>query len=161
MKSIIIYYSFTGNTKKAALILSDVLSKQGTVDIFGIKAPRQSTNFFEQGRSAFMRQRTEIEGVPFDLSGYDLIAIGTPVWGFSPAPAVNTYLDKCIGLEDKKIVLFCTVGGIGQGKCLKNMQALLSPKSGNAEIKVFYLRKDEIKEENKAQIFGKIQSALD
>ncbi len=42
---------------------------------------------------------------------------------------MNTYLDRCSGIEGKEIILFATCGsGAGKERCLDYMQGLLAQK---------------------------------
>lgn len=123
MKSAIIYYSYSGNTRKVAEILAESLSKSGQVQQIELLAPGESTSFLTQCRRAFYHLKAKINPVEIDLSGYDLVCLGSPVWAFAPAPAMNTYLDLCTGLEGKKVILFTTYGsGIGNQRCLRYIQ---------------------------------------
>jgi len=132
MKSAVIYYSYSGNTKQVARVLSEFLAAKGEVVQIELIAPDESKSFLVQCRRAFSHARAKITPVNFDLSGFDLICFGTPVWAFGPAPAVNTYLDNCRGLEGKEIILFTTYGsGTGNKRCLKFMQDALGKKGAN------------------------------
>ena len=129
MKSIIVYYSYSGNTKKVTQILSEFLQQKGQVDILELKAQDESDKFFGQAFRAFRHKKAVIQSLNFDLSTYDFICFGSPVWAFGPAPAINTYLDQCFGLENKEVILFTTYGsGTGNQRCLNYMQDLLARK---------------------------------
>jgi flavodoxin len=129
MKSVIIYYSFSGNTKKVVGILAEYLGSLGEVRTIELKARDESGNFFNQCLRAFRHRQAKIEPVPFDPGSFDLLCLGSPVWAFGPAPAINAYLEQCVGVKDKRVVLFTTFGsGTGNGRCLNYMQASLSQK---------------------------------
>lgn len=129
MKSVVIYYSYSGNTKKIANILTESLSKTSQVEEIELIALDESRAFLKQCHRAFSKTRAKINPVKFDLSDYETICLGSPVWAFGPAPAMNAYLDLCIGLEGKQIILFTTYGsGTGNQRCLDYMQDLLSKK---------------------------------
>jgi len=128
MKSFIVYYSYTGNTQKVAQVLAEVLKEKSEVEILRLEV-KESKHFFIQAVRAFTHKKAKINPVNFDLKDYDLVCFGTPVWAFAPAPAMNTYLEKCYGLSQKKAVLFCTYGsGVGKDKCLDYMQDILTKK---------------------------------
>ena len=129
MKSIIVFYSYSGNTKKVAEILAGALAERGEVGQIELACFDESKTFLGQCHRAFFHIRGQIQPVKFDLSDYDLICFGTPVWAFAPAPAMNTYLDNCVGLEGKEIILFTTYGsGTGNERCLDYMRKILSQK---------------------------------
>jgi hypothetical protein len=56
---------------------------------------------------------------------------------------MNTCLDKCSGLEGKEVVLFCTVGGTGDDRCLNYMQKTLATK-GVKNFKRFAIKQAKI-----------------
>jgi NAD(P)H-dependent FMN reductase len=96
--------------------------------------------------------------VNFDLSGYDLICFGTPVWAFGPTPAMNTYLADCSGLEGKEIILFATYGsGAGKERCLNYMQNILAQK-GAKGFKRFSIQ--QFKVNDKEFVLEKIKEII-
>ena len=146
MKSAIIYYSYTGNTRKIALDLRNYLTKQGSVELMELKALDESRSFFGQVRRALFRKEAEIEDTEFDLSRFDLICLGTPVWAFGPAPAMNTFLKKCFGPENKTVVIFTTYGsGTGNGRCIQIIQNLLKQK-GVRDFHSFSIQQFKVKD---------------
>lgn len=146
MKSAVIYYSYSGNTKKVVGVLTEFLSQKGKVESIELKALDESNNFFKQCQRAFKRKKAKIQEVNLNLSNYDLICFGTPVWAFGPAPAMNTYLDKCFGVEGKEAVLFTTYGsGTGNERCLNYMQNILSQK-GVKSFRRFSLQQARVRD---------------
>ena len=106
MKSAIIYYSYSGNTRKIAEVLAEYLKQKSEVEIIELKALDESDKFLGQAVRAFKHTRANIVPANFDLGQYNLVCFGTPVWAFAPTPAMNTYLDKCLGIEGKDVILF-------------------------------------------------------
>jgi flavodoxin len=158
MKSIVVYFSYSGNTRKVADILGEYLKAKGEVVVKEIKALDESANFFMQCARAFKKINAQIEPMNLELSGYDLICLGTPVWAFAPAPAMNTCLDKCFGLAGKQITLFTTYGsGTGNERCLKAMQDALI-KKGAGKIKKFSIQQSKVND--KEFVIFKIKETL-
>jgi flavodoxin len=158
MKSVIIYYSYSGNTKKVAVSLLEHLQQKGEVEAIELRPKDESDKFFGQAARAFRRKRADIEPVKTDLRDYDLICLGTPVWAFGPAPAMNTFLDKCLGLEGKEAVLFTTYGsGVGKERCLDYMEDILS-KKGARQFRRFSIQ--EFKAKDKEFVLSRIVETL-
>jgi flavodoxin len=146
MKNAIIYYSYSGNTKLVAEALSLALSKKGGVQMIDLQARDESHTFFGQCKRAFWHKRAKLKPAKFDLSGYETICFGTPVWAFGPAPAMNAYLDQCSGVAGKKVILFTTYGsGVGNQRCLNFMQALLA-KKGVKDFSRFTIQQFKVKD---------------
>ena len=127
MKTLVTYYSFSGNTDKVVNIFADVLRKRGEVVLQRLKPVDEIQKFALQCKAAFMGKRAVLGGdLQFDLGQYDLLLIGSPVWAFAPTPPINTYLDKLSGLNGKRVIIFLTSGsGTGVNRCFKNIRKVL------------------------------------
>lgn len=146
MKSIVIYYSFSGNTKKVAAILAGCLADRGEVKTIELMAQDEPGSFLRQCSRAFRHKEAKIEPVNFELSQFNLICLGTPVWAFGPAPAMNTCLAQCRGLENKEVILFTTYGsGAGNKRCLNYMQSILNSK-GAGNFRRFSIQQFKVNE---------------
>ena len=126
MKSLIVYYSRTGTTKKVADKLADKL-KADKEEIIDFKNRKGAVGYIIGGKDAMTKKLTKINELKKNPENYDLLIIGTPVWAFTMAPAIRTFLIK-IKDYNKKIALFFTAGSSGMKKTLTQMKELL-PKS--------------------------------
>ena len=73
--------------------------------------------------------RPEIKDNDIDMSQYDEIILGFPIWWYVAPTIVNTFLEK-YDFSGKKIILFATSGGSGFGNTVKELQ----PSAPNSEI---------------------------
>lgn len=130
MKTLITYYSYSGNTDRVVKIFADVLRKQGEVDIQRLRPKYEITTFIGQCAAARSHKKAALgEGIKFDVGAYDLILLGCPVWAFAPVPAMNTFLDNLSGASGKRAIVLLTSGsGLGVGLCFKNMRRALEAK---------------------------------
>ena len=130
MKTLIVYYSYSGITEKVVNIYAGQLGKSGQVTVERLKPKEEITTFLGQCKAAFSRKRAELTGnVTTDVKMYDTVIIASPVWAFAPVPAVNTYLDKLTGLEGKRAVILLTSGsGAGVGNCFNTIRKVLEEK---------------------------------
>ena len=109
MKTGIIYYSRTGNTKQAAETIEKKLkNKKIDVKLFEIKHVKKP-GFFKAGYAAMRQKELPIIDVDFDLKKYDLLLFGSPIWAGKPAPFIKTFINK-IGktIRGKKTMVFLT-----------------------------------------------------
>ena len=144
MRAVVVYYSYSGNTKKVANFLADFLKLKSKVNTIQLQPEDESNSFFMQASRAFFHKRAKIASTEFNLCAYDLICFGTPVWAFGPVPAMNTYLDKCVGIESKRILLFTTFGsGVGAGRCFKYMRQVLA-KKGATHFQQFSIQQEQV-----------------
>ncbi len=109
MNRIILYYSEGGTTQQVA----ETLAINLRCDICRIRDLKKREGFKNRLSStfdAFRENKTEIYPPTLDLSEYDTIYIGTPIWANNPTPAIITLIDNC-DLFGKDIVLFTTSTG--------------------------------------------------
>lgn len=95
MKSIIIYYSYGGNTKRIANLIHD---KKG-YDMVEIKPVVPYTNDYqklvdEEENKMHQEEVVEIEPIHVDLNSYDRVILGTPVWWYTMTPPIRAFLKK-------------------------------------------------------------------
>lgn len=130
MKTAVIYYSYLGNTHRVAQWIIGFLKGKGEEAIpVRIRPLKEETNFFRQCTDAFFRKKPELYRTLLNLSGYDRIILGSPVWAFKPAPAINTYLSTCSSLDGKEAVYFVTYSTkIGKEGALECMEKELEEK---------------------------------
>ena len=135
MKSLLAYYSFSGNTDHVAKLFAGELRKKGEVILQRLSPKDDIKDFFGQCRAARAGKRADLgEKVDYDASSYDLVVLGSPVWAFAPAPAMNTFLDNISGLKGKRVIVLLTSGsGLGVKHCFKNISRILE-KKGAATI---------------------------
>lgn len=145
MKTLITYYSYSGNTNKMVGIFAGILRQKGEVDMQRLRPKDEITSFLGQCMAARAGKETDLQdGVIFDASPYDLILLGCPVWALAPTPAMNTYLDKISGLGGKKVIVLLTSGsGLGVKRCFQNIRKILEEKGAS--------RIDEINIPNRKQ----------
>lgn len=121
MKTLILYYSYGGNTRRIA----ELIQKSIGGDLAEIRTVKPYSGSYmevvDQGQdevnSGFM---PEIEPLAVDLAEYDRIILGSPVWWYTFAPAVKTFLHQ-YDLSGKVIWPFSTNGG-WPGHLLKDVE---------------------------------------
>lgn len=121
-KTLIAYFSYSGNTRHLAELIRD----QTNGDLFQIKERvAYSTDF--QSRETRAKQEAEQASTPEllvdleSIENYDRIFIGTPNWFNTMAPPVRTFLTNK-NWQDKELILFNTNGGGGLGRILADVQ---------------------------------------
>ncbi|MCL2115252.1 MAG: flavodoxin domain-containing protein [Methanobrevibacter sp.] len=120
MKTIIIYFSESGNTKQVAKTLSSLLS----ADLAEIKDIKSRIGFPERIFSAidaFRENKTETIPEKVELKDYGVVYFGTPTWASNATPAIITIIDKC-DLQGKDVVLFATMSGSGGESAINRMK---------------------------------------
>lgn len=134
MKSLIIYYSRTGNTARIAHRLFEALGEKGKAEIFQLQYSGREKSLMSKLLSWVIPARLELGDVPFDIKDYDTLCIGIPVWGGHPAPPVSAYIKECKNTDGKKIVCLLIYGVESSAeRCLNYIKEILD-KKGRSEI---------------------------
>ena len=108
MKIGIVYYSRTGNTRKAAQILEEKFKEEkAEVDLIEIEHLKRP-GFLKAGKSAMKQLELPIKNTDFDMKKYDVIIAGSPTWGGSPSPFVKSFMNKAENIKGKKVAVFGT-----------------------------------------------------
>ncbi len=133
-KKLVAFFSASGTTKKVAQMIADA----GNYDLYEItpkeaytKADlnwmdKKSRSSVEMNDKSF---RPEIINTDIDMSIYDEIIVGFPIWWYVAPTIINTFLET-FDFSGKKIVLFATSGGSGFGNTVKELQ----PSAKDADI---------------------------
>lgn len=109
MKSIVIYFSTSGNTKKAA----ESIAKKTGSDVEELKSTQSWPTNFDDLAALAQKQRDdnvhpEIAS-QINLDNYDKIYLGYPTWYEQPPMIINSFFDK-FDLNNKTVVPFSTSG---------------------------------------------------
>ncbi len=129
-KALIVYFSATGNTRRAAEPLADLTG----ADIFEIvpQEPYTSADLDYGDRSSRSSvemndasSRPAIANSLTNLSEYDTIYIGYPIWWSDMPRILYTFFDT-YDLSGKTIAPFCTSGGSGISNTVNTIRRLES-----------------------------------
>lgn len=149
MNILVTYFSASGVTKEVATKLAKFLN----ASLQEIEPRQRYTNDDLNWMNNKSRSSLEMKDKSsrpefidnFDLSNYDVIFVGFPVWWYREPSIIDTFLEA-YDFSDKKIVLFATSGSSGIDGAIKNVKSLkgnlnvidgkrLSSNPGEEEIK--------------------------
>jgi len=123
-KSLVVYYSQTGSTKKVA----ETIQKEKNADIFEIELVKPYPSTYDS-TVATVREEREAKQWPLllkpkaDLAKYDTVYLGYPIMFGSFAPPVHSFLDSN-DLSGKVVVPFCTYGSGGRKASAEELRTL-------------------------------------
>jgi len=109
LKSLVVYYTRTGNAR----FVAETIAAEVGADIeeaVDLKKRSGILGYLSGGRDARQGKETEIAPTKKSPADYDLIIVGTPIWAGKPTPAITTYLKKN-DLSGKKVAVFFAQGG--------------------------------------------------
>ena len=142
MKALVIYYSLSGNTRKVATAISNGLK----CELEEIKDTKKRTGllgWLMTGRDGAKELLTKIKDVEKDLSSYDIVMIGGPIWSWNLNSPVRTFLSQYAD-QIKAAAFFCTEGGSGDKRAFKSMEELL----GKPPIATLVVKESEVKRDS-------------
>ncbi len=123
MRDLIVYYSLEGNTE---YVVNRIKEKTGadTLKLVPKKAyvDKGFAKFVWGGKSAVMGEKPELNDYEADLTSYDRIIFGFPVWASTFAPPIRTFVsDNMDVLKGKKFAAFACQSGNGAEKAFERL----------------------------------------
>jgi flavodoxin len=107
MKTLIVYYSRDGTTRRIA----EELKAQLGADIEEITEPKGRggpLGWMRSGQEASKDSIVPINPSAADPSTYDLVVVGTPIWAWKVSSPVRSYLTKMSG-SFQSVAFFCSM----------------------------------------------------
>jgi flavodoxin len=125
MKTLVVYYSLEGN---AAYVADKITAATGADQLRLVPKKAYSdkglAKFFWGGKSAVMGERPALEPYDVDLSSYDRIVLGFPVWAGTFTPPLRTFVaDHKRELAGKHVSAYACQSGSGGEKALAKLRA--------------------------------------
>lgn len=120
MKTLVAYFSASGQTARLAKTIAGVTGG----DLFEIEPAEKYTSAdlnWNDSQSRSSREmndassRPAISGKVADMSKYDTVFIGFPIWWYVAPRIIQTFLES-YDFSGKTIIPFATSGGSGMGK---------------------------------------------
>lgn len=129
MDIIVIYFSLTGNTKKLAVRIYEVLKVKGhNVALFEVQNFKKKS-FLAYCFDTIFEKEPQIEKIP-SISKVDIVFIGSPVWVGKITPYIRKLI-KELDLLGKKTFLFITYGtGLFKNRAMLEFEKLVKEKGG-------------------------------
>jgi DNA-binding transcriptional ArsR family regulator len=107
IRACVIYYSYSGITRAIA----EGIRNASGCDLFEVRTLQPYTAFTAYTTGVLRSRKMAsdpIEPAEIDVADYDFLIIGTPVWAWKPAPAMNAAVQALRGCEGKMAVVFST-----------------------------------------------------
>ncbi|MCD7770873.1 MAG: aldo/keto reductase [Oscillospiraceae bacterium] len=128
-KILVAYFSCTGTTEQIA----EWIASETGADVYEIVAAdpytEEDLQYYTGGRADQEQSddsaRPEIDGAVEDISQYDVIFLGYPIWHGQAPKIIYTFLES-YDLEDVTIIPFCTSHSSGIGSSAENLHSLVS-----------------------------------
>jgi flavodoxin len=153
-KTLILYYSLTGNTKAGC----EALQRELGADIMEIKDLRKRSGkwgFFKTAIASLVGKHTKIEPEKVDLASYNNIILGSPIWTGKLSMAIRTVIDRN-RFNGKKVIIYTTTNAFEKEKYKEKSRNLVRKAGGDVVGYYQILAKEEVdgkkKDRTKEQI---------
>lgn len=145
-KKLVAYFSASGVTADAAAKIAEAAGAElyeicpavpyTTADL-NWQDPNSRSSVEMKDKSS----RPAIADNPVDISRYDVIFLGFPVWWYTAPTIVNTFLEK-YDLSGKTVILFATSGSSGFENSLADLEKSVSSSTVMKEGIVIHGKQD-------------------
>ena len=153
MKSLVVYYSRSGNTRFVAEKISQKIG--GDIEeIIDKKRRKGPLGFVIGGFDATRGRKTDIAEMKKSPRDYDLIVVGTPMWNKRITPAVRTYIEDN-KFSEKRVALFCTNNGSQSEWVFKTLKEIMNGCIFVGELAISNAQKDREDTEKKISEWSK------
>lgn len=91
MKTIVVYFSYTGKTKE----LAEKIAAAEEAELLPLTLQKRRGNFLTYTVGSFsarQHKKAKLNLFNTDFSRYDRVIIAMPIWAGNPAPAMNNIL---------------------------------------------------------------------
>jgi DNA-binding transcriptional ArsR family regulator len=106
-RACVIYFSYSGVTRGIA----EGIRNASGCDLIEVRTKTPYSSFTAYTTGVLRSRKGALDPIvpeEIDVSRYDLLIIGTPVWAWKPAPAINAAVKALRGCEGKMAVIFTT-----------------------------------------------------
>lgn len=137
MNTLTLYFSRSGHTREMA----ELIHQAAGGDIAEIRTKRTYSRSYgvailQGGLEKMKGTLPELRPLSVDLSQYDVIYLGTPVWWFSITPAMKSFLSSH-DLSGKTLALFTTHGGMPK-ESMAEFKKLAAPAHVEKSLEISY-----------------------
>ena len=140
IKACVIFYSYSGVTRSVA---HGIRNASGC-DIIEVRTKKPYSSFSVYTTGVLHSRKgacDPIEPAVIDVSAYDLLIIGSPVWAWKPAPAINAAVQALRGCEGRMAVIFTTCSN-QPGEALPLISKALADRGVNVMAEISLDAKD-------------------
>ena len=158
-KALVIYFSRTGNTE----IMATEIATRYQADLVNITAEKYSDSFWgsiKANKDAWTEQRmSAIDPETVDMTDYQLVFLGSPIWWYRPAVPLWTFVGKN-DFDGKRIVLFNTFNSKFKDEHIDEFKQLVTQKGGEFIDHISVRRGRVVNQIDSDELIGQIQQLL-
>jgi flavodoxin len=155
---LVLYYSRSGNTEAMAR----EMARRFKADIIKLTAESYTLDFkgwINANLDAWNHNPAVIKPETIDISNYNLIILGSPIWYFRPAPPLWTFVEKN-DFQGKTVVLFNTFNSRFKSEQIHEFKQLINNRGGRFLDHVYVRRGRIFNQISGSELIKKTQELL-
>ena len=136
MRTLVVYYSLSGNTARAAERIAKTLGAE-LLALEPVKPypARGPAKFLAGGRSALREETPPLKPCDFRPEEYEQVVFGFPVWASNVAPPLRSFVSaNREALKGKSLAAFACQAGSGGDKALEKLLDCLGAEAFRARL---------------------------
>lgn len=148
-KTLVVFFSRSGNTELMARKIAEI--KQA--HLLPIQSNRNKIGFrgWIEALQDARKTTAEITPTKIDLSAYDTIYIGSPIWLYSPTPTIFQFV-KNNDFTNKKVILFNSMNSKFEQKYIDEFKEIIE-QNGGEFIKHIYIIRGRMMQQMDTEMF--------
>lgn len=148
-KTLVVYYSRTGNTRRIGQELASALGAD-VEELRDGQDRRSPVGYLKSGLDARTRKPVKLQQLTHAPAAYDLLVVGTPVWVSTVSTPVRTFLER-IQTARQQVAWFCTYGLEGEKYPGRTFQAMAEA-SGLTPLATLSVRTKDVAGEHRDSV---------
>lgn len=155
--TLIVFFSRSGNTELMARKIAELKKAH----VITIQSERNKIGFSGciEALTDARKTTTEISPSKIDLSKYDTIYIGSPIWLYSPAPQVFEFA-KNNDFTGKKVILFNSMNSKFEQKYIDDFKNIIEQNGGTFEKHIYIIRGRMTQQMNTDSFLKKVEEVV-
>lgn len=141
-KTLILYYSLTGNTRAGCEALQQELDAT-IIEIKDLRKRSGKWGFFKTAFGSLFGRHTKIEPEKIDFTGYQNVILGSPIWTGKLSMAIRTVIDRN-NFDGKKVIIYTTTNAYEKEKYKEKARKLVRKAGGDVVGYYQILAKEKI-----------------
>lgn len=119
---LVVYYSRNGHTRAVAEEIAHALGGAETEEIRDTVERRGLRGYLRSGRDAIKKRETTLATPGRDVSAYDFVVVGGPVWAGGLSSPVRTWL-RAHGRELRTVAFFLSTAAPRATRCSRRCRS--------------------------------------
>jgi flavodoxin len=128
-KTLILYYSLTGNTRAGCEVLQAELGAD-MIEIKDLRKRDGKWGFFKTAIGSLVGKHTRIEPERIDITKYHNIILGSPIWTGRLSMAIRTLIDRN-RFDWRKVIIYTTTNALEKEKYKEKSRNLVRKAGGD------------------------------